>query len=155
MQMASFANVELLSLSTTLAKDVFCIGSGLGSDFIYTKNLQVGSFRWSWWSHRTGSQGVVYPGKLPRGTRAILRARIGFYLHKESPGGSFIWSWWSHRTASTGNVFMPYFPFFFRAKRGKHFLHMISLYLSARSAETFFLHPIFLHFSARSVENVF
>ena len=51
--------------------------------------------------------------------------------------------------------FIPYFPFFFRAKRGKHFLHIISLYLSARSAGTFFLHPIFLHFSARSVENVF
>ena len=34
--------------------------------------------------------------------------------------------------------FYTLFSFFFRAKRGKHFLHIISLYLSARSAETFF-----------------
>ena len=82
---------------------------GLGSDFIYTKNLQ----------------GVVS------------------YDHDDLIA------------RPPPEIFYTLFSFFFRAKRGKHFLHIISLYLSARSAETFFLHPIFLHFSARSVENVF
>ena len=82
---------------------------GLGSDFIYTKNLQ----------------GVVS------------------YDHDDLIA------------RPPPEMFLYLIFLFFRAKRGKHFLHIISLYLSARSAETFFLHPIFLHFSARSVENVF
>ena len=53
---------------------------------------------------RTGSHGVVYLGKLPRGTRAMLRARIGFYLHKESGGVR------RRRTGSHGVVYLGKLP---------------------------------------------
>ena len=43
---------------------------------------------------------------------------------------------------------------FFRAKRGKHFLHIISLYLSARSAETF-LYTLFSFIFPREAWKMF